>query len=334
LEWHKQFKYDPVKPLIESNNPAVFYFTRRDLLLQNVEPVADTLWNLPTVQIIIHKQQPGGYWIYPGKGEDYYLLETFKQLQTLVYQYGFDRAHPAIAGACEYLFSCQTEEGDIRGFIGNQYAPYYTGIVMALLIKAGYVGDPRIEKALEWLLSMRQDDGGWVIGSPGWMVIPNFKWSDIAALTADRKAETLKAFDKSQPFSHAGTGMVIRAFTAHPQYRKSPETLKAAQLLKSHFFKEDNYSSYKHPDNWIRFEFPFWWNNLLVALDSLSLIGIPETDKDIEKALDWFISNQQENGLWKISYSKIHKAPPNSKTDEERLWISLAVCRIFQRYYH
>ena len=97
---------------------------------------------------------------------------------------------------------------------------------MALLIKAGYEDDPRIEKAFGWLLSMRQNDGGWVIGSPGWLGIPNFKWSDIAALTADRKAETLKVFDKSQPFSHAGTGMVIRAFAAHPRYRKSPETLR------------------------------------------------------------------------------------------------------------
>jgi len=25
MEWPKQFKYDPVKPLIESDNPAVFY---------------------------------------------------------------------------------------------------------------------------------------------------------------------------------------------------------------------------------------------------------------------------------------------------------------------
>ena len=311
----------------------MFYFTRRDLLQQNVEPAADVLWSLPAAQRILNKQQPGGYWIYPGKGEDYFLLATFQNLQTLIYQYGFDKNHPAVANACEYLFSYQTDEGDIRGFIGNQYAPYYTGIVMALLIKAGYEDDPRIEKAFGGLLSMRQNDGGWVIGSPGWLGIPNIKWSDIAALTADKNAETLKAFDKSQPVSHAGTGMVIRAFAAHPRYRKSPETLQAAQLFKSHFFKEDNYNSYKHPDNWIRFEFPFWWNNLLAALDSLSLIGIPPTDKDIKAALDWFVANQQENGLWKISYSKIHKAPPNSKTDEERLWISLAVCRIFQRYY-
>ena len=146
MEWYKQFKYDPIKSLIESSNEAVFYFTRRDLLQQKVEPAAVTLWNLPAAQRIINKQQPGGYWIYPGKNEDYFLLATFQNLQTLVYQYGFDRTHPAIVAACEYLFSCQTDEGDIRGFIGNQYAPYYTGIVMALLIKAGYEDDPRIEK--------------------------------------------------------------------------------------------------------------------------------------------------------------------------------------------
>jgi hypothetical protein len=98
LEWCKQFKYDPIKPLIESSNAAVFYFTRRDLLLQNVEPAAGILWNLPAAQRIINKQQPGGYWIYPGKGEDYFLLAMFQNLHTLVYQYGFDRNYPAIVG--------------------------------------------------------------------------------------------------------------------------------------------------------------------------------------------------------------------------------------------
>jgi Squalene-hopene cyclase C-terminal domain len=333
MEWPKQFKYDPVKPLIESNNPAVFYFTRRDLLQGSVAPAASTLWTLVTPQRIINRQEPGGYWKALGKNEDYYLIETFKLLQTLVYQYEFDKSHPAVANACEYLFSLQTEEGDFRGFLGNQYAPYYTGLVMALLVKAGYADDPRIERGFQWLLTMRQNDGGWVIGSPGWLGIPGFKWSDISTVTADKNAATLKAFDKSQPFAHSGTGIVLRAFAAHPIYRKSPEALKAAQLLKSHFLKPDNYNSYKHPDNWIRFEYPFWWNNLAAALDTVSLIGIPSTDPDVRMALDWFIANQTETGLWKVSYSKIHKSPLNSKTEEEKLWVSLAVCRVFQRYF-
>jgi hypothetical protein len=333
LEWPKQFKYDPVKPLIESNNPAVFYFTQRDLLQRTVAAPSASLWTLITPQRIINRQEPGGWWKALGKNEDFYLVETYKQLQTLVYQYEFDKSHPAVAGACEYLFSRQTDEGDFRGFLGNQYAPYYTGVVMALLIKTGYADDPRIEKGFQWLLSMRQNNGGWVIGSPGWLGIPDFKWSDITEMVFDKNAPTLQSFDKSQPFAHSGTGMVLRAFAAHPRYRKSPEALKAAQLLKSHFLKSDNYNSYKHPDNWIRFEYPFWWNNLAAALDSVSLIGIPSTDQDVRRALNWFIANQTETGLWRISYSKIHKTPPNNKTDEERLWISLAICRVFQRYF-
>jgi len=59
-----------------------------------------------------------------------------------------NKNHPAIRKASEYLFSCQTEERDIRGILANQYAPYYTGAIMYLLIKAGYENDPRIKKDL------------------------------------------------------------------------------------------------------------------------------------------------------------------------------------------
>jgi hypothetical protein len=332
LNWQKQLKHDPIQPLLESGNEAIVYFTRRDLLGQDAGPVT-ALWSLRQSQSIFRKQLPDGSWKYPGKSEEYCLLQTFKNLQQLVYKYEFDRSRSEIAAACEYLFSYQTDEGDIRGLIGNQYAPYYTGIVSALLIKAGYEDDPRIKKALDWLLSMRQNDGGWVIGSPGLLGIPDLKWSDVVYLTSDKNAETARSFDKSQPFSHSGTGMVIRAFAAHRQYRQSPETLKAVDLLKSHFFKEDNYSSYQHPDHWMRFEYPFWWNSLLAALDSLSIIGIPLKDRAITGAVEWFISHQQGDGLWEISYSGIHKASVNSKTGELRLWITLAVCRVLERFF-
>ncbi len=330
--WYKQLQYDPIKPLLESGNEAIIYFTRRDLLKQNVDPVT-TLWSLKQPVNILKKQLPDGSWKYPGKGDEYRLLQTFKNLQQLVYKYEFDCRRSDISAACAYLFSYQTDEGDIRGFIGNQYAPYYTGIVSALLTKAGYEDDHRIEKALEWLLKMRQNDGGWVIGSPGMLGIPSLKRSDIIYLTSDKNAETAQYFDRSQPFSHSGTGMVIRAFAAHRYYKNTSQTLKAANLLKSQFFKEDNYSSYRHPDHWIRFQYPFWWNNLLAALDSLSLIGLPVIDKDIAGALEWFVSHQRNDGLWDASYSKIHKISDNSKTGELRLWITLSICRIFTRFY-
>ena len=334
--WIEQFKYDPIEALLESENEAVIYFTRRDLLEENVESL-NRIWNLPEIHKILQKQQPDGSWKSLSKNNEnsgikYPLIETWKQFRYLIQQYEMNNAHPAVEKASEYLFSCQTDEGDIRGILANQYAPYYTGAIMYLLIKAGYENDPRIEKGFEWLLKMRQYDGGWVIGSPG-MIGVNLSRSEMNDLTSNKSRKTMKAFDKSKPFSAAGTGMVLRAFAAHSSYKKSEYALKAANLLKSKFFKKDNWTSYQHPDNWVRFQFPFWWTNIVSALDSISLIRLPKEDSDVKNALNWIIDHQEIDGLWNVSYSKIHKSQNNKKTFETQLWLTLTICRIFKRFY-
>ena len=124
------------------------------------------LWRLPEAQRILKKQLPDGSWARPTskakhQAIHYNLIETWKQFRFLVDMYGFNKEDASAARAAEHLFSCQTTDGDIRGMLANQYANYYTGAILALLIKAGYEDDPRVEKGFQWLLSMRQDDLGW-----------------------------------------------------------------------------------------------------------------------------------------------------------------------------
>ena len=59
---------------------------------------------------------------------------------------------------------------------------------------------------MRWLLSMRQDDGGWAIPTrtPG--------LSLNVMLTARETFEP----DRSRPSSHLVTGFVLRALAAHP----------------------------------------------------------------------------------------------------------------------
>lgn len=334
-EWASRLAYDPVEPLLGSGNPAVAYFARRDLLGADAGPI-ESVWELPDAARIVRRQRADGSWKYPGRmagtGVKYGLVETWKQLRLLVDQYGMARAHPAIAKAAEYVFSCQSDEGDIRGILANQYAPYYTGAILALLVKAGYGDDPRIEKGLRWLLDMRQDDGGWVIGSPG-LVGLKLSPAGISALTSDPARETARAFDRSRPFSAAGTGMVLRAFAAHPAYRHGPEAMGAARLLKSIMLKKDNWASYGHPDNWVRFQFPFWWTSLVSALDTLTIMGFAADDGDVWRALEWLAGHQQPDGLWRASYSKRHKSPGDRPGAAIRLWVSLAICRVLKRCY-
>lgn len=334
-EWLDDLKYDPIVPLLESNNDAIIYFTRRDLLAEKVASV-EHLWNLVEPQEILRKQKEEGYWKSNSQNRtkapavNYDLFETFKQFSKLIDMYEFNKKHKLIAKAAEYILSCQTDEGDIRGIIGNQYAPYYTGLIMSHLIKAGYGDDQRIDKGFKWLLKMRQNDGGWVIGTPGGF--GDYAKDEYNKLTT-HDVGTKKDFDKEKPFAHSGTGMVIRAFAVHKKNKNTKAAKKAADLLKSHFFKKDNYKSYQAIDNWVNFKFPFFWTDLISALDSVTLILTTKGDEEVEKAIDWIHRNQQETGLWKNSYSKIHKSVQNKKTYNVQLWISLSICRILKRYY-
>ena len=334
-DWMNIFSHNPIESLLSSGNSAIIYFTKRDILGEPVEEVS-ILQELSAVQKIIKRQTSEGFWKSTSANrkkhpaQNYDLLETYRHTNILVHMYGLTREHLCMERAAEYLFSCQTDEGDIRGIIGEQYAPYYNGIIVSSLNHAGYAEDSRVERLIQWLLTMRQDDGGWVIGSPGCM--GRYTKEELNTLTT-QFVGTRQDFDKIQPFAHSGTGMVIRAFSTHPIFRNSLEAKKAAQLLASNFFKKDNYSSYQHPDNWVRFKYPFWWTDLISALDSVSLIGLPRDHEKVAEALEWFIEHQEPSGLWKISYSGIHKNSENSKTRELQLWISLAILRIYKRYY-
>jgi hypothetical protein len=48
--------------------------------------------------------------------------------------------------------------------------------------------------------------------------------------------------DRSKPFSHNWTGMLLRALAVHPRYRDLDEVKHAAELMKYRFFQADVYS--------------------------------------------------------------------------------------------
>ena len=207
--------------------------------------------------------------------------------------------------------------------LANQYATYYTGAMIAVLIKAKYVDDMRVEKALDWLLHMRQNDGGWSI--PILTHELALTQATINKLTSTY-TEPIEP-DRTKPFSHNWTDMVLRAFAAHPTRRSSQEIHVAADLLKSSFFQPDHYKSYQDKRYWTRFL--FWWPNLLTALESLSVMGYSKADADIQRGLKWFSKNQLNNGLWKLDYSEGAK----EKVSDEQFWLALRIARVFKRFY-
>jgi hypothetical protein len=322
--WQRQLSVDPLLVLLASSNQGISFFARRNLLGEKVGPV-EALWELPQVASILRKQRDDGSWKYPGgkpelrSRENYDQLQTYKVLMDLVEKYGLTREHPALERAAAFLFRFQAEEGDLRGIYRDQYSPNYTGGITELLVKAGYGGDPRVHQVFSWLLSMRQDDGGWAV--PMRTGVPKGTSTIKVAFWAE---ETIQP-DRSRPSSHWVTGIVLRAFAAHEEYRHTPEAWAAGDLLKSRFFKPDPYPDRQAAYFWEKIRYPFWWTDILSALDSLWWLGFRANDGDIQKGLDWLIANQEESGLWKARYL--------SGGDKDiHLWTTLHVCRVLRRY--
>jgi hypothetical protein len=322
--WRRTLRVDPLPLLLGCGNPAIVYFARRELIADRTGPVS-SLWDASAARRILRRQNADGSWTYPGgyerirSRENYDQIETFRQLGVLVEKHGLTHAHPALARAARYLFSCQAGEGDFRGIYGNQYATTYTGAILDLLVKAGYGDDPRAQRAFRWLLAARQDDGGWAIPFRT-LRIPFSRFLDVR-----RYPEPLRP-DRSRRSSHLVTGMVLRAFAAHPARRRSPEARRAAELLAARLYRRDAYGDRGDRRYWDQVSFPFWFTDVVSALDSLSLVGTATELPSVRAALEHLRRLQRADGTFAFRLLK-------GKDPELPLWICLAVCRSLRRLW-
>ncbi len=107
--WQMSLKVDPVPTLLASDNAAIAFLVRRDLVGEEAHS-PELLWQMPQVEHWLRKQRSNGAWKYPSGGkmrsqEDYDQLETFRILGYLIEQYGLNRHHPAIGQAADFFFS-------------------------------------------------------------------------------------------------------------------------------------------------------------------------------------------------------------------------------------
>jgi prenyltransferase beta subunit len=304
-----------IKTLLDTRNKAIIAFTKRYLLGE--ETNIEELWTLPRVKKIIKKQQPNGSWTYPNKKAillsptNYNQYQTYKTIAELVEFYGLNKKHKAIKKAAKYLFSFQTKDGEFRGMYGNQYSPNYSASITEFLIKAGYRGI-RIEESLNWLLKMRQDDGGWVIP----LRTRNEK------LDALKKKEIIEP-DKTKPFSHLITGIVLRPFSLIRGYGEKVKD--AGILLADRVFTRDKYSDRRGVEYWTKFTYPYHWTDILSTIETLALLGIKNHPK-IDLIKQWFKKNKQENGIYKVSVMA------GAKYKDDKYWITLQYLKVLKDF--
>ena len=314
-------RHDAIGPLLEVADPALAWAVGHDIIGEPLVP--QTLWSLPEVLGAARSQHSDGSWSYHGGNarirsrENYAQVATYKQLLNLVSINRLDRRHGMLASAAEFLLGFQTGEGDIRGIYGTQYTPNYTADILRLLVEGGYQADRRVAKGIEWLLSVRQDDGGWAI--------PVRTHERLAFATALRLRQAVEP-DRSRPSSHLVTGIVLRALAAHPAYRHRPEARHAARLLTSRFLGPDRYADRGAASYWTKLAFPFRWTDLVSSLDVAAQVGLHADEPGVAGGLRWLQAHQRDDGLWPSGYRL------SSQLLQDH-WVSFAAARVLKRFY-
>jgi hypothetical protein len=304
---------DTVETLLGTGNEGLIVFTKRNLLGEQVD--IEKLLTSPKVAKILRKQQPDGSWLYPSKKAvmrsttNYNQYQTYKTLAELVEFYGLTKKHEEIQKAAEYLFSFQTGEGEFRGMYGAQYSPNYSASITEFLIKAGYNG-ARIEKSLNWLLEITQDDGGWAIP----LRTRNEKLDTL------HKKETIEP-DKTKPFSHLVTGIVLRPFSLMDPYKG--KVGDAGLMLADRVFTRDKYSDRQGVQYWTKFTYPYHWTDILSTLDTLTRIGIKNHSK-VTEIHEWFDAQKQADGTYDVNVMA------GAKYRDVKYWITLQYLSIIK----
>jgi hypothetical protein len=314
-----------VEFLLARGNLPILYWLKKDILEVPVDREYKNLQKFAARIRILKSQKPNGGWSkkryegHPRWEKTYYIVDTLQNTYRL-YNFGCTPRDKGIQKALKFLLSTQSKEGDFRGAYLNEYAPTYHALILELLCMFGKDEDQRVQKGFRWLVRNRQDDGGWVIP---YRTIDKDELKKRYNLDAQMKLNPVKP-DRSQPFSHLVTGMVLRAFAASPKWKKSREARKAGELVMRRFFKPDAYEDRVLASFWEEITYPFWATDILCCLDSLSKIGFSPEEEEISKALEWLQKRQAPQGYWRAGLKK--------SSLEDHLWVTLAVLGVIKRF--
>jgi len=317
--------FKAVEFLLARGSLPVLYWLKKDILGVPADRDQKNLGKFGARVRILESQRPDGSWIKDasaGSSQDErtdLLAETLKNVSRL-YDYGCTRDDIQVKKSVWYLFSSQTKEGDFRATSWSEYTPGFHALTLEIMCRLGLGKDERVQTGFHWLMLHRQKDGGWAIPCR------TISKKEIEKRYLDRAKNSARPFqsDKSKPFSHFITGLVLRALTESPPWRGSRQCRKAAELVLGRFFKDDRYEDRRSAAHWEELSYPFWSTNILSSLDALAKAGFAADEPKIGRGLDWLLGQQNSQGFW--------ESRANNAAFEDHLWLTLAVLRVLKKF--
>src|SRR5271170_4299680 len=238
--------------LLEEEQPGVRYRTLTELLgRRRSDPevraarvqIPKTGW----VAEILARRDPAGWWAREkGVYRPKYLSTNWNLLA--LSDLGATRTIPAVRVSCDlWMGRSPLNGGGVGGFSNGHGHHCYTGNMARALIRLGYGDDPRVRRALDWLVQTANPKGGWTCWSFG---------------------------DGPSPGRTLDSWEGLSAFAAYPRSKWTPAMTECVERAAEFYLDRELHRQGARYAPWYRFHWPMhYYYDLLVGLDILTALG-------------------------------------------------------------
>lgn len=260
--------------LLEASEPAVRYLASRDLLVprpstSGLRELRSVIPRAGWVAAILSRQREATWWerkdtaYWPKVNGTYWCVAVLADL-------GLTREDARMANAVEHMLRLHLAPDGGFSPWGPTWPSHFcsTGIMLRILVEAGYLDDPRTERAIGWLLEAQLEDGGWECHPA--------------------RTGTLDAWE------------ALAAFAAIPAAHRSREVRESVARAAEFYLERRLLHEGPPYPRWTQLHFPWhYWYDVLVGLDCLTRLGFG-ADPRMREALTLLRSKRQRDGRWTI----------------------------------
>ncbi len=332
--WKSVVRKDPTDWLLEESNPSVRYLTLVDILDEPANgrkagKARESIMTDGAVPRILAAQEETGYWASPDSFYTAKYKGTVWQLVILA-ALRADGSDERIRRACGLMLE-NSQDRESGGFSIHRSAstgggrhseviPCLTGNMVHAMLSLGYAGDPRLTKAIDWIVKYQRCDDGIKDPPSGW---PYERFEICWG------AHTC----------HMGVVKMLKALAEIPPRQRSDKIRRkieaaAEYLLKHRIFKKSHDLSSVSRPGWLKLGFPLMYQtDILEILGILTRLGF--RDERMQEAIDVMLRKQNNEGRWTLENTFNGRFQVNIETKgKPSKWITLNALRVLKDFFH
>jgi len=336
-EWLERLNDEPLPWLLEddSDNPGVRYSALTELLDKppgdpEVVEARQAVMSTGPVCTILDAQAHEGFWVKPGPG-------YFPQYRGTVWavtmpgQLGADGADARVQKGCQYVLEHTVDKNGAFSMaaIPSQAILCLNGHLLAALLHLGWLGDERVDRALEWVARTVTGEG----------VAPTEeKETPLRYLKSGTCGPGFCCGLNAKKPCAWGAVNILLAFSKVPERARTPLVQSAIDTGTRFLLSKDPATAdypmgdgAKPSRRWFSFGFPvFWATDVLQNLEVLTRLGYGD-DPRLSAAMDLVLGKQDQEGRWTMEYSYNGKTLVDiEEKGKPSKWVTARVLRVLK----